>query len=126
MSSDASPTLTLFLAIENLNKTKVTGISQVDNLQDGVNNLVIGQVGQGGIGEPVGNLASKEGINRAERQGKDQNGSYIPETGGVPGAKPLAETGNNVIGGVAKGSKQVGGAVSQGLGGMFGGGGGKK
>ncbi|KAM7187623.1 hypothetical protein V8F20_010907 [Naviculisporaceae sp. PSN 640] len=116
-----------YTARENLDKTKVTGISQVDNLQDGVNNLVAGQVGQGGLGESVGNLASKEGVNRAERQGKDHNGSYIPETGGVPGTKPLADTGNTIIGGVAQGGKQVGGAVSQGLGGMLGGGaGGRK
>ncbi|KAM7211608.1 hypothetical protein V8F06_013025 [Rhypophila decipiens] len=110
-----------YTARENLDKTKVTGISQVDTLQDGVKNLVAGQVGQGGLGEPVGSLASREGVNRAERHGKDQNGSYIPETGGVPGTKPLTDAGNT--GGVAQGGKQLGGAVSNGLGGLMGGGG---
>ncbi|KAK7911205.1 hypothetical protein PG985_013686 [Apiospora marii] len=63
---------------EQLGKTKVTGVEQVDNLQDGVNNLVAGQVGQGGLLQPVGDLVSKEGANRAERKGKDENGSYLP------------------------------------------------
>jgi hypothetical protein len=56
----------------------VTGIEQVDTLQDGVHNLVAGQVGQGGLLQPIGDLASKEGLNRAERQGKDDKGSYLP------------------------------------------------
>ncbi|KAK8017336.1 hypothetical protein PG993_013662 [Apiospora rasikravindrae] len=63
---------------EQLNKTKVTGVEQVDTLQDGVHNLVAGQVGQGGLLQPVGDLLSKEGANRAERQGKDENGGYLP------------------------------------------------
>ncbi|KAH9904976.1 hypothetical protein F4778DRAFT_780139 [Xylariomycetidae sp. FL2044] len=72
---------------EQLNKTKVTGVEQVDNLQDGVNNLAAGQVGQGGLLQPVGDLLSKEGVNRAERQGKDEDGSYIPTK--VPGNIPF-------------------------------------
>lgn len=64
--------------IEQLGKTKVTGVEQVDTLQDGVHNLVAGQVGQGGLLQPVGDLVSKEGANRAERQGKDEKGSYLP------------------------------------------------
>ncbi|KAI0016755.1 hypothetical protein F4780DRAFT_666284 [Xylariomycetidae sp. FL0641] len=67
---------------EQLGKTKVTGVEQVDNLQDGVNNVAAGQVGQGGLLQPVGDLLSKEGANRAERGGKGENGSYLP---GVPG-----------------------------------------
>jgi hypothetical protein len=63
---------------ENLDKTKVTGVKQVDTLQDGVNNLVAGQVGQGGLLQPVGDMVSKEGLNRAERQGKDDKGGYLP------------------------------------------------
>ncbi|KAK8066663.1 C6 zinc finger protein [Apiospora hydei] len=63
---------------EQLGKTKITGVEQVDNLQDGVNNLAAGQVGQGGLLQPVGDLLSKEGANRAERKGKDENGSYLP------------------------------------------------
>ncbi|KAK0648934.1 hypothetical protein B0T16DRAFT_287591, partial [Cercophora newfieldiana] len=64
---------------DTLNKTKVTGIEGVDTLQDGVNNLVSGQVGQQGLGRPVGDLLSREGVNRSERMGKDDKGGYIPE-----------------------------------------------
>ncbi|OAQ88809.1 hypothetical protein VFPFJ_07274 [Purpureocillium lilacinum] len=59
---------------DTLDKSKVTGVEQVDKLQDGVNNLVAGQVGQGGLLQPIGDMASKEGVNRAERQGKDDKG----------------------------------------------------
>jgi hypothetical protein len=72
-------------ATDQLNKTKVTGVEQVDTLQDGVHNLTAGQLGQGGLLQPVGDLASKEGINRTERQGKDDKGSYIPSVPGIPG-----------------------------------------
>lgn len=51
-------------------------MKQVDNLQDGANNLVAGQVGQGGLLQPAGDMVSKEGVNRAERGGKDESGSY--------------------------------------------------
>lgn len=68
---------------DQLNKTKVTGVDQVDNLQDGVNNLVGGQVGQGGLAQPLGDYASKEGVNRAERGGKDDKGSYDGPAGGM-------------------------------------------
>ncbi|KAI1263607.1 hypothetical protein F5Y18DRAFT_122879 [Xylariaceae sp. FL1019] len=71
---------------EQLDKTKVTGVKQVDNIQDGVNNLVTGQVGQGGILQPVGDMLSKEGVNRTERQGKDDQGGYLPSgLGGLSG-----------------------------------------
>jgi hypothetical protein len=56
----------------------VTGVKQVDTLQDGVHGLVAGQVGQGGLLQPVGDMVSKEGVNRAERQGKDDKGGYLP------------------------------------------------
>ncbi|KAF2125766.1 hypothetical protein P153DRAFT_256850, partial [Dothidotthia symphoricarpi CBS 119687] len=59
---------------QNLDKSKISGISQVDQLQDGVHGLVSGQVGQGGIAQPLGDAMSKEGINRAERGGKDEQG----------------------------------------------------
>lgn len=64
--------------VDALDKSKVTGIEQVDTLQDGVNNAVGQQVGKGGVLQPVGDMASKEGINRAERGGKDDSGSYVP------------------------------------------------
>ena len=61
---------------DTLDKTKVTGVPQVDKLQDGVNNMVGDQVGRDGMLAPVGNMASKEGVNRAERGGKDESGTY--------------------------------------------------
>lgn len=111
-----------------LDKTKVTGISQVDNLQDGVNNLVGGQVGKDGLLAPVGNAVSKEGINRAERGGKDEKGTYGGPAASVtdPLAKNAQSAGQGLVGGAqsaggaaADGAKGVGGYVS----GMFGGGG---
>ncbi|KAJ7151685.1 hypothetical protein C8R46DRAFT_1197991 [Mycena filopes] len=66
-----------------LDKSKVTGVSQVDTLQDGVHNLVGGQVGQGGALQPLGDLASREGANRAERGGKDDTGGYLPKVPGM-------------------------------------------
>jgi hypothetical protein len=65
---------------DQLNKTKITGVEQVDTLQDGVHNTVAGQVGQGGLLQPVGDLLSKEGLNRAERRGKDENGGFLPSS----------------------------------------------
>ena len=64
--------------LDNLNKTKVTGVEQVDNLQDGINNTVGSQLGKGGIAQPIGDMVSKEGINRVERQGKDDKGQMAP------------------------------------------------
>jgi len=101
---------------EQLDKTKVTGVSQVDNLQDGVNNLVSGQVGKDGLLAPAGNLVSKEGVNRAERGGKDDSGTY-----GGPAASytdPVAEKAQGAGQGVVGGVKGAAGYV----GGMFGGG----
>jgi hypothetical protein len=102
----------------------VTGVEQVDTLQDGVNHLAAGQVGQGGLLQPIGDLASKEGMTRAERQGKDDKGGYAPSN--IPGAQAT----NAAIGGVAEGGKAVGGKMTDGVkgaggyvGNMFGGGG---
>ena len=113
--------------VDTLDKSKVTGIDQVDKLQDGVNSVVSGQVGKGGLLQPVGDMASKEGINRAERGGKDEKGTY-----GGPAASytdPMANNakaaGEGVTGAassagstVTDGAKSAGGA----LGGMLGGG----
>ena len=96
---------------DTLDKTKITGVKQVDTLQDGVHNLVTGQVGQGGLAQPIGDLASREGINRAERGGKDHGGGYLPEAGG-----PVSKGGDAVIGGVSQGAKQTAGAMQKGLG----------
>lgn len=71
---------------EQLDKAKVTNIEQVNTLQDGVHNLAAGQVGQGGLLQPVGDMLSKEGVNRAERGGKDDKGGILPSgSGGLGG-----------------------------------------
>jgi len=96
---------------KELDKSKVTGIDQVDNLQDGVNNLAAGQVGKGGLLQPVGDYASKEGINRAERGGKDDKGSYAPGSFGDV-ANPVAEGAKGAGSSVMEGGKSAGGYVS--------------
>ncbi|KAF4307613.1 hypothetical protein SLS57_000543 [Botryosphaeria dothidea] len=116
---------------DNLSKTKVTGDSRVDKLQDDVNNLAAGQVGKGGLAQPVGDLVSKEGVNRAERGGKDDDGGYAPgpaasvvdpvaggaKDAGAKVAEGASEGGNKVV----EGAKGAGGY----FGGWFGGRGGK-
>ncbi|KAK4462614.1 hypothetical protein QBC42DRAFT_326833 [Cladorrhinum samala] len=99
---------------DNLDKTKVTGIKQVDTLQGGVNDLVANQVGQDGLGRPVGDLLSKEGLTRAERRGKQENGGYLPEAGG-----PVSQVGDSVISGVASGADAAGEGMKK-AGGLFG------
>ncbi|KAF1958248.1 hypothetical protein CC80DRAFT_591981 [Byssothecium circinans] len=104
---------------QELDKTKVTGVDQVDNLQDGVNNLVGGQVGKGGLAQPIGDAFSKEGINRAERGGKDDQGRSIESQGPLGGyGQSAVDSVKGAGSGVAGGFKSAGGAV----GGMFGGG----
>ncbi|CAO2653081.1 Nn.00g024920.m01.CDS01 [Neocucurbitaria sp. VM-36] len=95
---------------QNLDKTKLTGIDQVDTLQDGVNNLVSGQVGKGGLAQPLGDAFSKEGINRAERGGKDEQGRGIEGQGG-----PLGGYGQSAVEGVKGGAGSVAGGA-QGVG----------
>jgi hypothetical protein len=56
-------------------------------------------------------MASREGFTRAERQGRDDTGDYLPEAAG-----PLATGGNAVVGGVGDGLRGAGGLLS-GLGG---------
>ena len=93
-----------------MNKTKVTGISQVDQIQDDVHNLVGNQLGENGLAAPIGNMASKEGINRMERNGKDDKGSY-----GGPAAGYTDSMINNAKGGASYvGSSISGGAKSAG------------
>ncbi|KAI6853862.1 hypothetical protein KC343_g8200 [Hortaea werneckii] len=66
---------------DTLDKTKVTGIEPVDKLQGDLNNTVGNQFGQGGAFQGVGDAVSKEGVNRAERGGKDDSGSYTGAVG---------------------------------------------
>jgi hypothetical protein len=112
---------------DTLNKTKVTGIDQVDQLQGDVNNLVGNQVGKGGLLKPLGDIASKEGINRAERGGKDDSGTYGGPAASV--ADPMIKNTKGAGEGLAGGAKSAGSTVTEGassaggyLGSMFGGG----
>jgi hypothetical protein len=94
-----------------------------------VNNLVSGQVGKGGLLQPVGDMVSKEGINRTERGGKDDKGTY-----GGPAASvtdPIANNAKAAGEGVTGGAKSAGSTITEGAnsaGGYLGGflGGGKK
>jgi hypothetical protein len=75
-------------------------------------------MGQGGIAQPLGDAMSKEGINRAERGGKDENGKPIESQGPLGGYGQSAADGvKGGVGSVAGGAKSAGGYV----GGMFGG-----
>jgi len=115
------------LETDTLNKTKITGIPQVDQIQDDVNNLVGNQLGKNGLLAPIGNMASKEGINRAERGGKDDKGTY-----GGPAASysdPVIKNAQSAGQGMAGGAQKFGGSIADGakgaggyLGGMLGGG----
>ncbi len=112
---------------DTLNKTKITGIDQVDQLQGDVNDLVGNQVGKDGLLNPIGNMASKEGINRAERGGKDDKGSYGGPAAGLtdPMIKNTKGAGEGIAGGAqSAGSNVTEGAKSAGgyLGSMLGGG----
>ncbi|KAM5341767.1 hypothetical protein ACJ41O_014798 [Fusarium nematophilum] len=98
---------TTYATKQNLDKTKVTGIEQVDTLQDGVHNLATSQVGQGGLLQPVGDMASKEGLNRAERQGKDGKGGYVPDN--TPGSAAMNSTASAAVDGGKAAGNYVGG-----------------
>ncbi|KIW06328.1 uncharacterized protein PV09_02791 [Verruconis gallopava] len=99
-----------YVAKDQLDKSKVTGVKQVDKLQDDVNNLAAGQVGKGGLLQPVGDMASKEGINRAERGGKDSSGSYAPGALGDV-ANPVADGVKGAGSTVMESGKSAGGYV---------------
>jgi hypothetical protein len=75
-------------------------------------------MGQGGIAQPLGDAMSKEGINRAERGGKDENGKPIESQGPLGGYGQSAADGvKGGVGSVAGGAKSAGGYVGD----MFGG-----
>ncbi|KAJ8131799.1 hypothetical protein O1611_g1826 [Lasiodiplodia mahajangana] len=65
---------TSYVARDQLDKTKVTGVQQVDKLQDGANDLAANQIGQGGVLQPVGDLAS-EGMKLVDPRGKGRGKS---------------------------------------------------
>lgn len=75
----------------------------MDQLQDDVHNLVGNQVGDKGLLKPVGQFASKEGINRAERNGKEEDGSYAADSA----TNTFTDAG-------AKGMKGIGSGVTYG------------
>ncbi|KAL4998701.1 hypothetical protein BDV10DRAFT_185084 [Aspergillus recurvatus] len=104
-----------YVAKDNLSKTKITSNEQLNQLQDDTNNLVGNQIGEKGLLAPVGNLVSKEGINRAERGGKDENGSYGGPLGGV--TDPVVERGKSVGSSVADGVRSAGNSIGVVLGG---------
>ncbi|OKL57236.1 hypothetical protein UA08_07408 [Talaromyces atroroseus] len=90
---------------DTLNKSKVSGIPQVDQLQDDAHNLLGNQLGENGLAAPVGNIASKEGVNRMERQGKDDKGTY----GG-----PAAGYTDSILNKAKSGAQYVGTSLSDG------------
>jgi len=92
---------------QQMDKTKVTGVKQVDKLQDDVHSLISGQVGKGGLLQPVGDVVSKEGVNRAERGGKDDKGSY----GG-----PLGGATDPIVGNAKTGGSSMSSGVQAGVG----------
>lgn len=95
--------------IDALSNTKVTGIDQVDKLQDDTANLVGNQIGDRGLLKPVGQFASKEGVNRAERNGKDESGS---RTGPASGLLEKGKEGASSAGsGLAQGAQSLGNAT---------------
>jgi len=98
-----------YAAKDSLDKTKVTGIEPVDKAQDGVNNLVTGQLGQGGALQGVGDAFSKEGVNRAERGGKDDSGSYgVVGNAANSAASGASSAGSTVTGGLKSAGGYVG------------------
>ncbi|KAL4771922.1 hypothetical protein BDW60DRAFT_222848 [Aspergillus nidulans var. acristatus] len=105
-----------YVAKENLAKTKITSNEQVNRLQDDANNLVGNQLGEKGLLAPVGNLVSQEGINRAERGGKDENGSYGGPLGVVtdPVIKGGKGVGSSVTDGVRGVGSSIGGVLGEG------------
>ena len=102
--------LTFPFPTEQLDKTKITGIGPVDQIQGDVNNLLGNQLGSKGLAAPITDATSKEGINRAERGGKGDDGGYVPKMGGAE--KPLdalAGGAQSAGGAVADGAKSAGG-----------------
>lgn len=100
-----------YVTKDTLSKSKVTGVNQVDQLQDDVHNLVGNQLGERGLLAPVGDGLSKHGVNRAERGGKDEDGSYGGKM--APVTDKGIDAAKNVGSSVAAGAKSVGGAFTR-------------
>ena len=99
------------LFVDTLNKTKVTRVEQVDNLQDGINNTIGSQLGQGGIAQPIGDVVGKEGINRAERKGKDDKGQMASGPLGQA-VDPIASQAKKSGSYLSDGTQKAGGYLS--------------
>jgi len=97
-----------YAAKDTLDKTKVTGIDQVDKIQDDVNNLAAGQIGKGGLLQPLGDLVSKEGVNRIERGGKDDQGKTAPGPLGDY-TDPITDKAKSAGSGLTSGAEGAGG-----------------
>ncbi|KAI0517619.1 hypothetical protein F5B22DRAFT_603552 [Xylaria bambusicola] len=70
-----------YVTRDGLDRTKVTGIDQVDSLQDGTHNLAASTLGQGGILEPVGDAVSagmKKADPRPKKSEKNGGSNNIP------------------------------------------------
>ena len=76
-----------------------------------MNNTIGSQIGKGGLLQPIGDMASKEGVNRAERGGKDEKGETIPGPMGKV-ANPITENAKSGGSAVMDGAKGAGGYVS--------------
>ncbi|KAL8859800.1 MAG: hypothetical protein Q9178_003632 [Gyalolechia marmorata] len=88
---------TSYTTKEQLDKTKLTNDSSLNSIQDGLNTGVSGQLKSDGLLGGVGDLVSKEGVNRAERgdsglgekeaveKGKKGWGESIPGSGWITG-----------------------------------------
>ncbi|KAK7614969.1 hypothetical protein JOL62DRAFT_553099 [Phyllosticta paracitricarpa] len=68
-----------YAAKDHLVQTKISGNEDVDAVQDGANTAVADQLGQDGVARPVGDVVSKEVLNRAERKGRGEDGEYVPQ-----------------------------------------------
>ncbi|EAW15354.1 uncharacterized protein ACLA_060220 [Aspergillus clavatus NRRL 1] len=102
-----------YVTKDTLAKTKATGVRQLDQAQDDVHNFVGNQLGENGVLAPVGNLVSKEGINRAERNGKDEDGSYGGPLGGV--TDPMVDRAKGAGQTLSSGAQTVGNSISGGV-----------
>ena len=89
-----------------------------------MNSLVSGQVGKGGLLQPAGDIASK-GLNRAERGGKDEKGTYGGPVASV--TDPIANNAKSAGQGITGAAQSAGSTLTEGaksaggyIGGMFG------
>ena len=100
-------------SLDTLDKTKLDSVPQVGKIQGDVNSLVAGQFGKDGLAQPIGDFVSKEGVNRAERGGKDDKGNYVDGPAGTV-ANPVAQGASSAGGylsSAGQGVKSAGGYV---------------